>query len=171
MAWTDPTTINTDPRDPVTSDFGTAALDNPVAIAEGATGAPRVTGRALDVFNAEATNNRTTVGTITALTVTGLDTDGIDRVLIVGTIAGTGPAGGPMVATATYELSSNGGATWGSAVTIGQADGPTSDTRTTGISYTVDVSAHNAIRVRVRYSGTTGGDATLVAQLINLGGS
>lgn len=45
--YTDPATINTDPKDPITSEFGTAALDNPVAIAEGASGAPRVAGEAI----------------------------------------------------------------------------------------------------------------------------
>lgn len=40
--WTDPATIGTDPDDPVTSEFGTAALENPEALAEGASGAPRV---------------------------------------------------------------------------------------------------------------------------------
>lgn len=38
--YTDPSTIGTSPNDPVTSEFGTAALDNPIAIAEGAFGAP-----------------------------------------------------------------------------------------------------------------------------------
>lgn len=42
MAYIDPATINTAPRDPVTSDFGTAALQNPVEIAAGTTGAPVV---------------------------------------------------------------------------------------------------------------------------------
>ena len=40
--WTDPATLNTGPDDPVTAEFGTATLENPTAIAEGATGAPRV---------------------------------------------------------------------------------------------------------------------------------
>jgi len=39
-SWTDPATIPTSPDDPVTSDFGTAALANPVAAFEGASGAP-----------------------------------------------------------------------------------------------------------------------------------
>lgn len=40
--WTDPATIPTNPNDPLTSEFGTAALENPEALAEGAAGAPRV---------------------------------------------------------------------------------------------------------------------------------
>jgi len=40
--WTDPATINTGPDDPVTSEFGTAALENVEAFAEGASGAPKL---------------------------------------------------------------------------------------------------------------------------------
>jgi hypothetical protein len=40
--WTDPSTINTGPDDPVTSEFGTAALENVEAFAEGASGAPKL---------------------------------------------------------------------------------------------------------------------------------
>lgn len=40
--WTDPTTIDTSPDAPVTSEFGTAALENPEALAEGAPGAPKI---------------------------------------------------------------------------------------------------------------------------------
>ena len=40
--WTDPFTINTGPNDPMTSEFGTAALENVEAFAEGASGAPKL---------------------------------------------------------------------------------------------------------------------------------
>jgi len=40
--YTDPTTLDTTPDAPVTSEFGTAVLENPEAIAEGASGAPRI---------------------------------------------------------------------------------------------------------------------------------
>jgi len=40
--WTDPSSVNTGPNDPVTSEFGTAALENAVALAEGASGAPKI---------------------------------------------------------------------------------------------------------------------------------
>ncbi len=40
--WTDPSTVNTGPNDPVTSEFGTAALENAEALAEGASGAPKI---------------------------------------------------------------------------------------------------------------------------------
>lgn len=44
MAYNPPSTINTDPNDPVTSEFGTAALNNPEEIAAGTTDAPIVRG-------------------------------------------------------------------------------------------------------------------------------
>ena len=40
--WTGPATVGTSPDDPVTSEFGTAALENPEALAEGAAGAPKI---------------------------------------------------------------------------------------------------------------------------------
>ena len=40
--WTDPSTVNTGPNDPVTSEFGTAALENVEALAEGAANAPKI---------------------------------------------------------------------------------------------------------------------------------
>lgn len=49
--YTDPSTIGTSPNDPVTSEFGTAALDNPVAITEGAAGAPRSVIKSLERLN------------------------------------------------------------------------------------------------------------------------
>ena len=40
--WTDPATIDTSPDSPVTAEFGTAALENVEAFAEGASGAPKL---------------------------------------------------------------------------------------------------------------------------------
>ena len=40
--YTNPTTLNNDPDDPLTSEWGEAAIQNPLAIAEGASGAPTV---------------------------------------------------------------------------------------------------------------------------------
>lgn len=40
--WTDPSSVNTGPNDPVTSEFGTAALENAEALAEGAANAPKI---------------------------------------------------------------------------------------------------------------------------------
>lgn len=45
--FTNPNDIPTAPRDPVTSEFGTAALDNPIGIAQGVEGAPKISDKVL----------------------------------------------------------------------------------------------------------------------------
>jgi hypothetical protein len=155
----------TDAASPVTTTLVSALANNPTAIAEGAAGAPRVVGRALDVFSAEGTINRTSVGTITAVTDTGLTN--IDRVLIAGWLKATDAGVDQVTATATYELSSDGGSSWGTGVEIARATGTDA---ITALSFCVDTSAHDAIRVRVTYSGS-GDEAEILAQIIHLGGS
>jgi hypothetical protein len=168
MTYVDPATINTAPRDPVTSDFGTAALQNPVDIAAGTTGAPRVEGRALDVFSTEGTIT-TNSGTISAVTDTGLTN--IDRVLITGWLEADDITGtGPVIAVATYELSSDGGSSWGTGVEIARVSTAANGRERVGLSFCVDTSAHDAIRVRVTYTGS-GDEAEILAQIIYLGGS
>ena len=63
--WTDPSSVNTGPNDPVTSEFGTAALENAVALAEGASGAPKI-----------ATKNQSGTGTTGNLNFTVTDFGG-----------------------------------------------------------------------------------------------
>ena len=45
--WTDPTTLATDPDDPVTSELLTATKNNPVAMAEQQSGAPKIASKNL----------------------------------------------------------------------------------------------------------------------------
>lgn len=48
--WTNIPDMAVDPDAPLTSELGYAWRDNPIAIADGALGAPKVKGRALDVY-------------------------------------------------------------------------------------------------------------------------
>lgn len=50
MPWIDPASINTLPGDPVTSEFGYMAKDNPVGLAAGDAGAPRIQAQAMNTF-------------------------------------------------------------------------------------------------------------------------
>ena len=99
----DPNTLL--PGEPWTSAKALAAFENPEAIAEGAPGAPKVTGLALDIFKGEwtATTSRTMV------TLTGLDDDGL--LLCSGMTTRVSGAGAVDI---SYETSTDGGATWGS---------------------------------------------------------
>lgn len=60
--WTSIADTEVDPDAPVTSELGYAWRDNPIAIAEGALGAPRVEGRALDVHLGTLNLSGTTAG-------------------------------------------------------------------------------------------------------------
>ena len=105
--WTD---INLDtllPGEPLTSAKIIAAVENPKAIAEGAPGAPKVTGLALEIFKGEWTTTTTT----TMVTITGLDDDGLLMCSGMTTKeSGTGSV------DITYETSTDGGSTWSSSV-------------------------------------------------------
>ena len=71
--YTDPSTIGTSPNDPVTSEFGTAALDNPVAITEGAAGAPRSVIKSLERLAAGTQVRSQNTATFTGRTSNDLD--------------------------------------------------------------------------------------------------
>ena len=131
--WTDPATINTDPKDPMTSEFGTAALENPEAMAEGASGAPKVEAAAVNLLLASVEAGRNVTSSADAT-----DLDRVDTVIVHG--AGSGAAG--LSANATYQLSTNNGVSFGSSVEVFQCE----DTGGAGF-VVVDMSAHNAIRI------------------------
>lgn len=91
-----------DADSPVTETLMTALADNPTAIAEGASGAPKI---AVSVATASA-------GAASTLTITGLDD--FSGIIIQGTTAYSGGTNG----TLTVELSDDSGGTWGAASTI-----------------------------------------------------
>lgn len=137
--YTDTSTLNTSPNDPLTSELATALKDNPIAIAEGAEGAPKVPGAAVQLFlgSVEAGQGQTTSVTITDIT----------RVKTV-IVHGAGRGQNANFSSATYQLSSNNGASFGSAVLVYSGDAPS-----VGGFAVVDMSASNAIRINV-----TGGE-------------
>lgn len=85
--WTDPSSVNTGPNDPVTSEFGTAALENAVALAEGAANAPKI-----------ATKNQSGAGTTGNLDFTVTNFGGAR--FYIG-VTNTGPSGVNMTINAT----------------------------------------------------------------------
>lgn len=91
--WTDPSTINTSVDDPITSQFGSAALENPQAIAEGATGAPRIFHQALRQITYDTPGAHS------------LDLTGIDRIFVE--LYGAGGGGGRDI---TPDIGGGGGA-------------------------------------------------------------
>lgn len=147
----------TDGNSPVTVQLLTALADNPTAIAEGASGAPRVDGRALDVVNAETSD----------ATLTATNLANIDYVLITGSLKLAHDSGGTSFqnAAARFRLSTDGGSSWGARTEIAYITVTANYTQRVGICYVVDVSGStDAIEV-----DATNGEYNFT--LLNIGGS
>ena len=110
--YTDPTTLNTDPNDPVTSELMTAAIDNPVAIAEGAASAARIQPAALDIYGGTGTVTNTDA---TILTITDLDNTPV--LLCDLEIDARATSGNTTTAVIQYRTSTDNGSTYGSYTT------------------------------------------------------
>lgn len=128
-----------DPESPVTSELMTALRDNPIAIAEGASGAPRI------AWNMQAG----TVGT-SSLTFTGLD----EFAGFVAFLNGTNTSGSAQ--NLNVALSDDGGSTFATALTLQNIP---ASTDLHGV-FTVDFSSGNVVRAyslgtNVVSSGTT----------------
>lgn len=165
------TETETDPDAPLTSALAKKWRDNPIAIAEGASGAPKVVGAALNIFLVEGTS--TGSGTITLCTATGLDA--VNRVGIGYKIRGSATSSGGTWYDASidirYSLSTDGGSTWGADTSIDYlatngANGYNPITH--GSFYSVDTTGYNALRIRVVHS--TNGTKSSTAQLFAIGG-
>lgn len=128
-----------DPDAPVTSELMYALRDNPVAIAEGAVGAPRVMGVALDTFIGY---NDTMMTQSRPVAFVGLE--GIGEVLV--SFNATGSAGIINTHVLQVSFTNNNGATWGSWVSLSNYTIPvgTSD-NVVGCSYLFTISMNDAI--------------------------
>lgn len=102
--WTDITDASVDPDAPVTSELAYAWRDNPIAIAQGSVGAPKVRSDALNL--AAGSGNRTSIGTIFQL-------NSLDRVAafyVSSAVTAGGASSGAV--SISYQTSTNGGTTW-----------------------------------------------------------
>lgn len=120
-----------DPDAPVTSELAYAFRDNPIAIGEGAAGAPRVMGRSLDIY----------LGTLPLNASNPAGFTGMDR---VSWIAGyfSIRTGGSGTTPLQVRYSVNGGVTWGGWNTTVSARGP-------GVSPTGNTSFSGSVRVNL----------------------
>lgn len=106
--WIDITDSAVDPDAPLTSDLGYAFRDNPIAISEGASGAPKV--KALAFSNRTSYLTATSVGYITLLDMDDFRTVTVSGYINIGAVDEN--------VTLSVELSENNGATWETAVNI-----------------------------------------------------
>lgn len=137
--WKQIPDTDVDPDAPVTSELMYALRDNPVAIADGATGAPRVMGIALDTFLAHgsaAINDSTT-----SLAFVGMDRVG--EILVAFNAVGDNTSGSPVI---QVSFTNNNGTSWGAWQSLTRYTVPaSSDVSLRGASYLFTVSLKNAI--------------------------
>ena len=107
--WTNITDTSVDPDAPLTSQLAYAWRDNPIAIAEGASGAPRVMPLAQDNFLGRIVLDATT----TPVAITGIDP------AIVISAVGNFQNGTADAASIQVSASTDGGATWGGWFDVG----------------------------------------------------
>lgn len=114
--WVDLPDSSLDPDAPVTSELAYAWRDNPIAISEGAPGAPRVQPRALETYVGRQVLTPHATSPV-PITFAGLDVVAMLRVDAYISMPGAG--------TLSFQISgsANGGVTWGSWVTITQVGG------------------------------------------------
>jgi hypothetical protein len=109
------TDAETDPEAPLTSELAKKWRDNPIAIAEGETGAPKIVSKAMDLFLGTFSFSATPAG------LTGLD--GEDGLLIWYGVTNTS---GAAALTLEVRFSNDNGSTWGSYQSIGPSQPATS---------------------------------------------
>ena len=110
------TEAQSNPFAPLTSELVKQLRDNPIAIAEGAPGAPKVQGVALGgLFAGQGETSRASSGSSTILTVT--DLDDVKTILLSG-YARRIEGGANHRATVFYNTSTDNGDSWSSVNTI-----------------------------------------------------
>lgn len=152
-----------DQDSPVTQPLMTALRDNPIAITEGASGAPRVQPEALSLYYGSGSATRNTSGSSAVIEVT--DLDNVDYVLLTGSVVVTSFSA---LGSVVYAVSTDSGVTYGSEVTVLSVDANTSGTASSGFGWIADVSGGNAIEVRCK-NNINNPAVTVVAQVSGLG--
>lgn len=161
MAWTDIPDAALDPDAPLTSDLAYAWRDNPIAIANGDAGAPKIQGRALGI----GLGNMTAGGSIAGLDSHTMVLFSCSGGVSVRSIDSYGQV------VLGYQLSSNNGSTWGGVVAVAEAGGypqpgTIQPTYAAAASVLIDMTSYNAIRFSGVVTGSTG--INLRASLISL---
>jgi len=108
-AWTEITALETDPGKPGKSELIKALAINPIAIAEGVDNAPKISSEAMGLFQIE----RLTPGN-----VTGLNLDRVASLMVMASVISSAGNLQTVTSQVTYQLSSNNGSSFFSAVTI-----------------------------------------------------
>ncbi len=163
----------TDADSPVTVQLMTALADNPTAIAEGASGAPRVDGRALDVvLNNSVVNIPQADAGGTTVLITNTDLTNISYVMITGfaDLGGSFGSGNTTAFNMNYQTTTDGGSNWTGSTTF-LATGSYDSQIYENFSLVVDVSGSiNGVRVR-GVNGVKFVSSDIHISIVALGGS
>jgi hypothetical protein len=139
--WIDPDEATFDVEKPIRSEQGVMLASNPIAIAQGKPGAPKVKGRALDIGIGNLSGNTAIVGL-----------DAVASLLLVVTNYVSASTYNDM--SVGYQLTKNGGASWSSSVTLAKAGGTSQIISATG-SKIIDMTGYNGIRAWTSASTTS----------------
>ena len=150
--WIDPEETTFDVEKPIRSEQGVMLAGNPIAIALGKPGAPKVEGKALDID----------IGNLSGTTaIVGL---GDCAKLLLVAQAQTSSQEASTTATIGYQRTSNGGSSWGSGAEIARATTIGSENATAGAQASgaviVDMVGYDGIRLSG--TGTLSGAAIWV---------
>lgn len=159
----------TDGYSPATVPLFTALADNPTAIAEGASGAPRVDGRALDVVLNDTDVNVPTGGGATTVLVTNTTFTNLSYVMVTG-FADLGNPSSTTSFSLNYQTTTDGGSNWTGSTTFLDTGAYSSDS-VRPFSVVVDVSGSiDGIRVRA-VNGSNFANSDVHISILALGGS
>jgi len=143
-----------DQDSPVTQPLMEALRDNPLAIAEGDTTAPKVQAGAIN--NPSAVASRASPSSLPGVLFTITDLDRVASIFVVSSAIARNISGGggPVTTTTRYRLSNDNGATWGSYTTLSTITTESSTSVERQDFNLLDITSSNAIEL----SAT--GDAT-----------
>lgn len=159
--WTTIPNSSLETGKPIRAVDGRALRDNPIAIAQGSTGAPKIQPEALDLFYGEGT-----ASTSGAILLTVIDLDNVTAVLCSAKATAYPASSESWTTKVGYQVSSTNGASWGSTVyflSVGSSYSPATNFG----SIVVNMTSYNAIRLYL-YSGGTGGSGTGTGSITGL---
>lgn len=167
--YTTITDAQVDPEAPITSELMSALRDNPIAIAEAATGAPKIDPRAIDSLLAGPFSNTFSQGAADGSVVLGTVTDLDDAEFLFSSATVT--ATNPSTVSVRLDRSSNNGSSWGSSITVATVTDTTSadGTLVERGEVLVGMQGFNAVRLVHVYDGSAFSAGTCSNVLLTAG--
>ena len=161
--WTTLPNSSLETGKPIRAVDGRALRDNPIAIAEGSTGAPKIQPEALDLFYGEGYGS-----TNGAILLTVIDLDNVTAVLCDGAASASSGPEATWTARLGYQVSATNGASWGGVAYFSTAVSSDNTSVTVKNSTVVNMTSYNAIRLYLSSSGTSFGSGSASGSITGL---